>query len=344
MRVLCHQRHPRRGGLVGRGAVSSPPSTSAQTPTGLSATYEDGQVRVEWTDASLTADLFLVRWWEDGSLTTNLETAVASPFLHYPVTADTTYFYQVGASNTVNGSFSGFSGAVSETTPFAIEGRITPVAGKQSNSFSLQRTVDNLLNAIGMNNEETILYNLDGSQPNEPTSANGVAWVTTSQLDEATAAAEGRVWIIADLGALYDLTAIDIWNFQWNLSGGLQNRGVSQFDVYVRTTVADTDDGTVGGTEINLDNPNDALIDNDAVFNLGTARRWKLALETSPWTRHPTPTPTPARRFDLTGHRARFVALVVDSYHGGGGIGLGKVRFTGRCGAAHRPGPGLRRD
>ena len=250
------------------------PLSSAQTPTGLSATYQDGEVRVEWTDASSTADLFLIRWWEDGSLTTNLETAVASPFLHYPVTADTTYFYQVGASNTVNGSFSGFSGAVSETTPSVIEGRITPVAAKQSNSFSLQRTVDNLASGVGMNAEETIFYNLDGTEAGEPSSANGVVWMTTGELDEVGAAAEGRVWIVADLGGTYALSTLQIWNFQWNLNGStdLSDRGVSQFDLLVRNAFADTDDGTIGGTEINLDNPNDNLIDNDAVFNLGTCQ------------------------------------------------------------------------
>ena len=208
---------------------------------------------------------------------------------------------------------------------------MTPVAGKQSNSFSSERTVDNLLNPLGMDGTETFLYNLDGSQPGEPTSANGVEWLTTSQLDEATAAAEGESGSSPTWGPSYNLDSIKIWNFQWNLNGStdLSNRGVSQFDILVRDTVADTDDGTAGGTPINLDNPNDNLIDNDAVFDLGSSNPWQVALADQSLDQAPNTDTYAGQSFDLTGNTGRFLALRVDSYHGGGGIGLGKVRIDG---------------
>ena len=53
-------------------------------------------------------------------------------------------------------------------------GVLIPVAWKQSNSLNTSRLADNLSNPTGMDGTETILYNLDGTQPGEPTSANGV--------------------------------------------------------------------------------------------------------------------------------------------------------------------------
>jgi autotransporter-associated beta strand protein len=209
---------------------------------------------------------------------------------------------------------------------------IVPVAWKQSNSFSSQRMATNLSNALGMDGTQTILYNLDGSLSSEPTSANGVSWVTTSNGNEATAAAAGRVWIVADLGASYNLGTINLWNFQWNhpTAGDLSNRGASQFDILVRNTGADTDDGTLGGSPINLDNPNDNVtIDNDVVFNLGTFSPWQEVLSDQPLTQAPNDDTYTGESFDLTGNTARFVAIRVDSYYLGNGIGLGKVRING---------------
>ncbi len=77
---------------------------------------------------------------------------------------------------------------------------ITPVAAKYSNAYSADRVPTNLFNAAGMDANATYLYNLDGSPGGEPTSANGVSWVTTSWFNVATAAAEGRIWIVIDLG------------------------------------------------------------------------------------------------------------------------------------------------
>ena len=130
---------------------------------------------------------------------------------------------------------------------------ITPVGAKQSSAFSVDRVAANLGNATGMDGAETLLYNHDGSISGEPTSANGSQWVTRSESLTQTVFDDGKVWATVDLGAVYDLTTVKIWNFQWNLNGttDLSNRGISLFDVYVRNSEADTDDGTGGGTEIN---------------------------------------------------------------------------------------------
>ena len=104
---------------------------------------------------------------------------------------------------------------------------------------------------------------------------------------------------------------------------------MSQFDILVRNAEADTDDGTAGGTPINLDNPGDnATIDNDAVFDLGSSNPWQVALADQALDQAPNNDTYAGQRFDLTGNVARFVALRVNSYHGGNGIGLGKIRFT----------------
>lgn len=206
---------------------------------------------------------------------------------------------------------------------------ITPVAVKYSNVYSADRVPINLFNTTGMNVAETILYNLNGSIGGEPTSANGVSWVTGSHGTETTAAAAGRIWIVIDLGASYNLEKLDIWNFQWNhpTVGDLSNRGVSQFDVFVRNTEADTDDGTAGGTPINVSNSgyNDFLND-DAVFNLGTSSQWQLALSNQTLAQAPNNDTYTATAFDLSGNTARFIAIRVDSYYGGNGVGLGKIR------------------
>jgi hypothetical protein len=209
----------------------------------------------------------------------------------------------------------------------ALAAPITPVAVKYSNAYSADRVPINLFNATGMNVAETILYNLDGTIGGEPTSANGVSWVTSSPGNEAAAATAGRIWIVIDLGASYALGNLDIWNFQWNTGGGLDNRGISQFDVFVRNTEADTDDGTAGGTPINVSNAghNDS-VDDDAIFDLGTSDQWQVALSDQALARAPNNDTYTATTFDLSGNTARFIAIRADSYYGGNGAGLGKVR------------------
>lgn len=212
---------------------------------------------------------------------------------------------------------------------------IIPVGWTQSNSYSAARAASNLSNTVGMDGTGTSLYNLDGSIAGEPTGADGVEWVTSSKGNEATAAADQRIWIIADLGASCDLGTINIWNFQWNHStvGDLSNRGVSQFDIYVRDSAADTDDGTLTGTAINLDNPADDRpgdgLEGDAVFDMGTSNQWQLALENQSLDQAPNTDTYTGQTFDLSGQTGRFVGIVVDSYYGGGGVALGKVQFDG---------------
>jgi hypothetical protein len=211
---------------------------------------------------------------------------------------------------------------------------VAPVSWKQSNSINTARTADKLSNATGMNGAETILYNLDGTVGGEPTSADNVSWMTSSNGDESTASEDGRVWLVVDLGASYDLGTIAIWNFQWNLGtvSDLSDRGVSQFDIFVRNTVADTSDGTVGGATINLDNPADDTgnaLDDDAVFNLGSSNLWQEVLSNQSLTQGPNTDTYTGQSFDLTGNTGRFVAIRVDAYYGGSGIALGKLRVDG---------------
>jgi hypothetical protein len=204
---------------------------------------------------------------------------------------------------------------------------ITPVAAKYSNAYSEDRVPTNLFNAAGMDANATYLYNLDGSPGGEPTSANGVSWVTTSWFNVATAAAAGRIWIVIDLGASYALGNLDIWNFQWETTADLSDRGISQFDVFVRNTEADTDDGTAGGNPINVSGAGyNNSVDDDAIFNLGTSSQWQLALSDQALAQAPNNDTYTATSFDLSGNTARFIAIRADSYYGGDGAGLGKVR------------------
>lgn len=216
----------------------------------------------------------------------------------------------------------------------ALAAPITPVAAKYSNAYSADRVPTNLFNAAGMDANATYLYNLDGTIGGEPTSANGVSWVTSytsaggdtpSNVNDAATA--GRIWIVIDLGASYNVEKLDIWNFQWETTADLSDRGISQFDVFVRNTEADTDDGTAGGTPINVSNAgyNNSVRD-DAIFDLGTSDQWQLALSNQTLAQAPNNDTYTATSFDLSGNTARFIAIRADSYYGGNGVGLGKVR------------------
>ena len=137
---------------------------------------------------------------------------------------------------------------------------VAPVSWKQSNALSAQRLAGNLSVSSGMDGTEMVLYNLDGKIGSEPTTANGVSWCTSGRPNAkglVSAAATGRVSIIADLGASYDLSSMRIWNFQWrNGSQDLSNQGVRQINILVRDAEANTNDGTPAGTLINTSNPN----------------------------------------------------------------------------------------
>jgi hypothetical protein len=152
-----------------------------------------------------------------------------------------------------------------------------------------------------------------------------------------------RAWVVIDLGAAYDLGKIKIWNWNWYLNGttNLSDRGVKQFDVYVRDSVADTTDGTAGGTAINLNNTTYSgwLNVNSVPFNVGTSDKWVLALENQQLAKALNTDTETAQSFSLLGHYGRFVAIVADSHWGGGGIGLGKVRFEDGTGIARQPDP-----
>jgi hypothetical protein len=218
---------------------------------------------------------------------------------------------------------------------------ITPVGAKQSNANSAARGATYLGVAAGMDATETYLYNQYAPlATGETTGADLKEWVTTSQTGPgwvgglATCMTAGKVWIVADLGDVYDLSTIKIWNFQWQNAGlpagDLSNRGIKQFDVYVRDSVADTDDGTAGGTAINLNNTiYGGYLNLVASFNLGTSNPWQLALSDQQLARAPNTDTYAGESYNLTGNTGRFVAIVADSSYGGSGVGLGKVRFDG---------------
>jgi hypothetical protein len=210
---------------------------------------------------------------------------------------------------------------------------------KQSNSFNNLRLASNLENATGMDAGETILYNLDGTPSGEPNNANNISWLTSAKVNApatlATEIAAGKVWIVADLGASYDLTSIRIWNFNWDNTPGspttsLNNRGVNQFDILVRNTAADTDDGTPGGSPINVSSISDlpGAVSLSAPFNPGTASPWTVVLENQTLAQAPNDDTYTGQNFFIpAGNTARFIAIRVDSFYGGAGVGLGKVRF-----------------
>ena len=138
-------------------------------------------------------------------------------------------------------------------TIVAGEVEVVPSRVKTSTSLNAQRLAGNLFNTNGMSASGEELFNLDGSQPGEPTSADGVSWVTPSGSGERRCLAGRKAWFVADLGATHALDQMRIWNFQWDHStGDLSDRGISQFDLYLRDSEADTDDGTTGGAAINV--------------------------------------------------------------------------------------------
>jgi len=221
--------------------------------------------------------------------------------------------------------------------------------------FNGHRAADHLSNNAGMDSTGTYLYNQNigsgfGAATGETTStADGKMWLTDSAGGATginAAAASGRIWLVADLGASYTLNTITIWNFQWQngtlASGNLSNRGVSQFDLLVRDTAFDTSDGLIGGTPLNVRNGGVATappatattgtgtVSDDAVFSLGTVDPWSLAISNQSLAQAPNLDTYTGETFTFAANAtARFVAIRVDSYYGGAGVGLGKVRIDG---------------
>ncbi len=232
-----------------------------------------------------------------------------------------------------------FAGAACSLTANAAV--ILPVAWKQSNAFNALRLSSNLSNANGMNPGETILFNLDGSPSGQPTTADNVEWLTSAKVTAgssiAAEVAAGKAWVIFDLGASYDLTSIQIWNFNWDNTPGtplthLNNRGVSQFDILLRNTDADTSDGTPGGSAINGSTVSDAAgaLSAAAPFSLGSSDLWTLTLSNQALAQAPNDDTYLGQSFSLSGNTGRFVAIRADTYYGAaGGVGLGKVRLEG---------------
>ena len=220
---------------------------------------------------------------------------------------------------------------------------IVPTDWKQSNAFNSLRLASNLSNATGMDSGQTTLFNHDGSPSGEPNNANNSQWTTSAKTTGGGAAgiaaeiSEDRVWVVFDLGASYDLSTIRIWNLNWDNTPGspasyLNNRGISQFDIYIRDTAADTHDGTVGGTAINVAQVSDGTnaLSLASAFTLGSTDPWTLAISNQSLAVAPNNDTYSGQSFNLTGNTGRFLAIKADSYYGDiGGVGLGKVRIEG---------------
>ena len=121
---------------------------------------------------------------------------------------------------------------------------------------------------------------------------------------KATLLAGRKVWFVADLGASYALNQVRIWNFQWDHStGDLSDRGISQFDLYVRDSVADTDRRHI---RRHRDQPQlSGRPSTSAVSN-----PWQAVLVNQPLGEGTQHRQLHRRDFSLTGQTGRFLALL----------------------------------
>jgi hypothetical protein len=340
---------------MGGTAITPPPVPAPVTPTADGGTFDANLHQIEINQGTITGEITVTNTPIDSSFAANPVigtgagngTITMVPGASSPGQRAMQTTVQMPVDFTDNLDLGGTAvtirvqGTIKATGAVILQQNvITPVSWKYSNALNANRIPDNLSNAVGMDPTETFLYNLNtspafGAGVNEPTTADGVSWATaTTPTGTAAATAFGlqKVWIIADLGDTYDLSTIKIWNFQWQntSTSDLANRGVSQFDILVRNTAADTSDGTTGGTPINTSNSTfgDTFAD-DPPFNPGTANGWQLALSNQALAQAPSSDTYAGQNFNLPGTTARFVAIRVDSYYGGTGVGLGKVRFIG---------------
>ena len=82
----------------------------------------------------------------------------------------------------------------------------------------------------------------------------------------------------------------------------------------MRNSEADTDDGTAGGTAINLNTRMVPVLDIPLpVFNVGTSNPWQLALSDQQIAQAPNNDTYTGQSYDLSGNYGRFVAIVADS-------------------------------
>ncbi len=104
---------------------------------------------------------------------------------------------------------------------------IVPKAAFADTSYETQRTPQ---------------YTIDGSGINEETGACGVAHQYNMWMGKNSGNAGGAKfakWFVVDLGAVYSLDRMKIWNFNMNNGASYASRGVKQIDIYVSTTDSD---------------------------------------------------------------------------------------------------------
>ncbi len=204
---------------------------------------------------------------------------------------------------------------------------LSPVEARHSVAYS-SRTGANLLTTNGMDATgaylgtsagDNVLWHIGNSSANAVSVTNAL----TAQ----------KIWVVLDLGDVYSLASIRLWNFQWNHStlGDLSDRGLKTVDVYVRNAAADTDTGLVGGVAINTNGITATSLNqfgNAQPFALGTSNPWQLLLADQPLARAPNQSTYAGEAFGMSNVTARFIALVGKTFYGSstGGAGLGKVR------------------
>lgn len=141
-----------------------------------------------------------------------------------------------------------------------------------------------------------------GTNPNEMWLNNGLFAGPNDPLP-ATPGVDPNPFIVFDLGSVYDLSALDVWNY--NEAGGLSTRGSNLVKISAGLTV---------NSLVDLDNGN------NGEFNFAQAN------ESSAYA---------GETFDLNGvtavDQARIVRIDIYSNHGDENefIGLSEVRFTG---------------
>jgi hypothetical protein len=163
-----------------------------------------------------------------------------------------------------------------------------------TNTTNPDRPVDNVINLSGMSDQDTI-FGYDTHA--DTTWGDDVNWMADS--------GDLAGWVAVDLGDLYDLNRMEVFNF--NSDNGVNNRGVGVGDIYISSE----------------ENPGMGT----ASF-LGTS--WDPAFEDFSFTEasggdnYNTPD-----ILDLTGLSGRWIALDIDSNLGGTFTGLGEILVYG---------------
>ncbi len=93
--------------------------TAAQQPVITNVATNGADVTLAWDDRSQTETAFLVQWHTNNGPTT-VVSRTSSPWLHELLAEGATYSYRVGATNSGNGSFTGYSAWTNAVIPVGL--------------------------------------------------------------------------------------------------------------------------------------------------------------------------------------------------------------------------------